>query len=374
MAVLKKVPKLLTGALESDALPGGVPAPHHAKTGQPFEASQSTIKTWRRCRKKYDYAFVQLLEPRKPKLPLIRGTMIGKCLDILAWDRTYPKAKRGWRNALEPFKQEFGRLFDEEKELYGDPIGEVERIVAKYEVIYANDGLTYLTPPGAKNGDPFEIPVRVDLAKGIVFTGHIDKMPRDKQDRVWDLDHKSHKSIPGPEDRYSDLQQVFYQWAMPLAKLHKPAGVIWDYLRTKPPVVPEQLVKGGLSQRQNMDTDYDTYFAEVDRLKLDRRDYVKMHQLLKPRGHMDFYQRVPLPHPSKILVETVVEEARETAIEMKQLGGVSTYRSMDRTCKSCQYFSLCQAEYRGLDANYIRKSEYQVQKDPRHVHLFEGDD
>jgi len=215
--------------------------------------------------------------------------------------------------------------------------------------------------------------VRVDIAPGIVFTGHIDKMPIDKHGRVWNMDHKSHKKIPDPEDRFADLQQVFYMWAMPLSGYPKPSGVIWDYLRTKPPAIPEQLKNGGLSQRQNIDTDYDTYLSEVKRLKLKEKDYPILKEL-KVRGSMDFYQRVQLPMPGKAMVENAVADIQASAVRMKQHGGVRPVRSMDRTCKSCNFYSLCQAEFRGLDASHIRKTEYQIQKDPRHVHLVTEDE
>lgn len=343
------------------------------KTGSPLEVSQSTIKNWRRCHALYDYRFVQLIRRRRPVVQLIRGTMIGKCLDAFALERLNPKKYRAnVDKVLEPYQKEYGKMFAEEQEYYGPILDEVKRIATRYKIIYANDGLKYSHPGG--DGGPFEYPVRVDLAPGIVFTGHIDKMPMDPQGRVWNMDHKTHKSIPEPDDRFRDLQQVFYLWAMPLSGYPKPTGVIWDYLRTKPPVVPEQLVKGGLSQRSNMDTDYETYFGEVKRLGLNPKDYKKMEDLLRPRGHMDFYQRVPLPNPSKDLIANVVADAKTTAIEIKRLGGVDKVRSIDRTCKGCEYYSLCQAEFRGLDASFIRKSDYETNPEPRHVHVMDDND
>src|SRR5690606_6492214 len=160
-------------------------------------------------------------------------------------------------------------------------------IVSRYELIYANDGFTYQV---GKDGLPYELKVEVDIAPGIVFTGHIDKMPMDKQGRIWDLDHKSHKRIPDADARYHDIQQVFYQWAAPLSGYAKLSGVVWDYIRTKPPTIPEWLKRGGLSQRQNMDTDFETYMAEVQRHNLDPADYAETPNRLKARGHIDFYQ------------------------------------------------------------------------------------
>ena len=342
---------------------------HDQDVGDAFEGSQSMAKNWRRCHALYNYRYVQLIRRKRPIVQLIRGTMIGKCLDAMALSRLTQKVVN-FAKVLEPYMKQYGKMFKAEQEHYGDPVGEVQRIAERYQRIYVNDGLTYTK---GKHGDPYEFPVQVDIAPGIVYVGHIDKMPTDKQGRVWDMDHKSHKNIPDTEDRFADLQQTIYQWAMPLSGYPKPAGVLWDYIRTKPPVVPETLVKGGLSQRQNMDTDFETYSAEVVRLKLNPKDYQKMLVPLKARGHMDFFQRVPLPAPSPALVKNVVDDLRTTLIEIKAIGGASMVRSIDYTCKRCEFFALCQAEFRALDSKFIRKTEYEINPDPRHIHFQEED-
>lgn len=344
------------------------------KDGDPFEVAQSTIRSWRRCRAQYDYRYVQLLTRKRPIVQLIRGTMLGKCFDALAANRQAKKPVSSdvtVMRVLQPYIKEYSKLFNDEKEYYGDIINEVERISVKYATIYHDDGLTYLLGP---NKLPYELPVCVELAPGIVFTGHIDKMPEDKHGRVWDMDHKSHKSIPDPEDRFSDLQQVFYQWAMPLSGYPKPTGVIWDYVRTKPPAIPEQLKNGELTKRKNIDTDFDTYMGELSRHDLNPSDYKEILGPLKQRGNMDFFLRVPLPSPSPELIKNVVEDAKASAIEMKKLGGVSKVRTIQRDCKGCEFYAVCSAEYRGLDSSFIRKSEYQINKDPRHIHIMSSED
>lgn len=346
------------------------------KQGDPLEVAQSTIKTWRRCRAQYDYRYVQLLERKRPVVQLIRGTMLGKCFDALALNRSVKiksPVDKVVSFVLDPYIKEYGKLFNEEQEYYGDIIGEVSRIANKYAQVYKDDGFTYLTPPRAvprsPTGHPYELPVRVDLASGIVFTGHIDKMPQDKHGRVWNMDHKSHKNIPDAESRFSDLQQVFYMWAMPLSGYPKPTGVIWDYVRTKPPAIPEQLKNGELTKRKNIDTDYDTYLGEIARLGLNPQDYLEILKPLKERGYIDFFQRVQLPAPNPQLIKNVVEDAKASALEIQQKGGYDKTRTIMRECKSCEFYNLCQAEFRGLDASFIRKTEYQVQKEPRHIHI-----
>jgi hypothetical protein len=157
-------------------------------------------------------------------------------------------------------------------------------------------------------------------------------------------------------------------WAAPLSGYSKLSGVIWDYIRTKPPAVPEQLKNGELTKRKNIDTTYDTYLGEINRLKLNPKDYAEILSQLKPRADMDFFQRIRLPTPGKDLIYNVVHDATETAKEIQRLGGVSKVRSMDRTCKQCEFYSLCSAEFRGHDSDFIRKSEYRINPQPRHDH------
>lgn len=322
-----------------------------------FEVSQSRIKSWRRCHAQYDYRYNQKLERKKPKLQLVRGTMIGKCIDLIVEKRTTPKSKADWKTVLADYEKEYGKYFDEEREYYGDIIGEVRRIVERYEVIYKDDGLVYQPGP-VKGSKPYELEIRHGLLPGIVFTAHFDKYPMDKHKRYWNMDHKTHRSFPDEKARFSDLQLAFYFWLSPLVGLPKPTGIVWDYIRTKPPAIPEELKNGGLSQRKNIDTDYDTYMAEIKKKKLSPADYQEILTQLKPEGHFNFYRRIWLPGPSKTMVENIVRDTKITAQEMKSLSKISKARNMTYQCSGCSYFELCQAEVRGVDSDFIRKTQY----------------
>ena len=281
--------------------------------------------------------------------------MIGDCLDDVVHRRIKPNDTTvHYTETLGKYFNQYRRLFEEEKEYYGDLIGEVSRIIGRYVDVYKDDGLQYHIHEKRSS----EIEIRIPLDDDTVFTGHIDKYPYDKLGRYWVMDHKSHKNIPDEDARYSDLQLVFYYWGAPLAGLPKPTGVLWDYIRTKPPSVPPMLKNGTLTKRQNIDTDYITYLTAIQQNKLDPKDYSDILEKLKAEGSSQFYRRVFLPSPPKQLVESVVRDIRETAQEIRFLEGVSKSRNMSRDCKSCSYFDLCSAEVRGLDTDFIRKTEY----------------
>jgi CRISPR/Cas system-associated exonuclease Cas4 (RecB family) len=249
--------------------------------------------------------------------------------------------------------KEYRVYIREDPENYGDLIQNAEVIFRNYETYYENDGLTYVTS---------EHEVRVQLIEGVEFVAHIDKIVEDGNNLLWVMEHKNHRNIPDTEHRMSDLQTVLYLWAYNQKNKKKPAiGIIWDYLRSKVPAVPEQLVKGGLSQRKNMDTTYETYVAELDRLKLDHAPYQQFLDYLKSQVN-SFYERVYLPM-DVILTEAILDDTRSTAREIKENGLSVADRNLNWQCKSCEFFDLCMAELRGLDSKFIRKSKY-IEEEP----------
>lgn len=315
--------------------------------------SWSKWRTWLRCKRKYWYRYKLRLIRRRPEVPLLRGRIIGECLDARSNDQS-------WGPILAKYQKEFGRLFDEEREEYGDLIGDCKSIIARYAQRYENDGLSYIELPSKdKTRKPYEIAVRVDLGNDLEFLAYIDKVVQDPQDRVWVMDHKSHKNIPDENNRFSDLQLVLYVWGLDRCDYDIPGvtGVIWDYLRTKVPTVPEILKSGALTRRKDLDTDYQTYMNAILENGLDPQQYSEELQRAKA-NESSFFHRVTLPKPPKVMMEQVVDDLRNTATEIKYLSDKLKTRTMDRTCAQCSYFTLCHSELRGLDSEFVKKSEY----------------
>ena len=350
----KKAPKNLAYMTGKEAANMGI---------ETIYVSQSKIKTWRRCHAKHDYRYNQNLEKKRRAVQLFRGSILGECIDSIYARRVNPQAP-GFETVLREYEKEYKKLFQEEREFYGDLIGECRRITLAYEALYAKDGMK---PIVGKDGNPFELELRVPLIPGVIFKGKIDKLFEDRNKRVWLTDHKSHKKIPDLESRFSDIQLVLYYWAVPLTGYKTPDGVMWDYIRTKAPTIPDTLKAGGLSKRANIDTTYETYLAEITRQKLNPKDYKEILDPLKGRGTIDFYQRVQLAKPNPKLVENIVSDARQTALEIQLHGKTSKVRSMSYDCKQCDYYQLCQSDARGLDTAFIRKTDYQPRKEEESV-------
>lgn len=314
------------------------------------ETRYSMVKAYRRCPKSFEYRYVKNLQRTRPSPPLLRGTIIHAMLDVRAIGTGAKKPM----TVLSEYEEKYKALFREEQELYGENfISDIRRIFEGYERTYGTveeDGLIY---------EASEEFVATDLTPDIRYTGHLDKRVVTRRDgRRWILDHKSHRVIPTEEQRFQDYQILMYVWAYnrehPKDKID---GVMWDYIRTKAPTIPEVLKAGGLSQAKNIDTDYYTYTKELTRLRIDPKPYKDFLAALKARSAERFFLRVKLPAPSKAMTEQVVKDFRETSVIMNNL---KVYpRTMTRDCSFCDFYRLCNAELRGLDAAFIQKTEYE---------------
>jgi hypothetical protein len=324
-----------------------------------FETGYSKVRSARRCWKQYDYKYNQNLQRRRPAPPLIRGTIIHEMLDARArLSMGQKKLPDGTPldtipQILAKYEKKYGTLFREEREEYGETfMADIKRVIDSYERTYLEDEFKF---------EASEEEVETQLTKDIVFKGHLDKRLVDERGRRWIMDHKTHKSIPDENARFADYQILLYLWAY--NREHPKAqadGILWDYLRTKAPTIPEQLKNGQLTQRANLDSDYATYAKELRRLKLDPKPYMLFMEELKKRSARKFFLRVPLPAPPKVMVDSVVSDFKVTSIAMAN--ATVFPRTMTKDCSWCEYYKLCMSELRGLDASFVRKAEYEEKK------------
>ena len=315
--------------------------------------SHSRLKTWRRCQMQHHYRYYQGLRRIRKGVPLVVGTAVHAMIEA--------HHERGdWSPELEAFRQEYDKLFREEQAELGDLPSTCGDIVAGYFEAYKDDGLLY---PKRRRNRSTEIEVRVDLDATTQFIGYVDAFPQDSQGRNWVMDHKTCKNIPDEETRFADLQLVTYHWLLPQLGYPVPDGVIWDYIRTKPPTKPEVLKNGTISKAKSIDTTYGVYMQTVKEVLGEDAppEYEEFAQTLVGREEK-FYRRIFLPNPPKAMVDSVVRDIMATTAEIRFLGPNAQVRSMSRDCKQCSYYSLCQAEVRGLDSDYIRKTEFTVKE------------
>lgn len=328
-----------------------------------IRVSHSRIKTWRRCQKAHHYKYYEGLRRVTKKRPLYLGSSVHSLIEGFI--------ERGnWDAEMAYLRKEYNKLFLEEKAELGNIPLQAEQIVKGYFQYYREDGFKY---PKRMRGRRTELPLNFYITDQIQFIGFIDAYPIDGQGLSWLEDHKTCKRIPDEETRYNDLQLLLYYWALPRIGQPKPDGVLWDYLRTKEPTVPEKLKSGGISKSAKIDTTYDVYMDTVEQnLGAEALpDYEEFAETLRG-NEQRFYRRIHLPNPPDIMVDTVVEDVIKSAREILDYGRDATVRSMSRECKMCDFYNLCHSEIRGLDTEFILKTEYV--KEQRHGNTTETDD
>ncbi len=309
--------------------------------------SQSKIKSWRECKRRYYYAHVLKLQRKRKPRPLLRGTIIHEMIEARI-------EKRDPWAVYEAAMEKHENLFIEEIEEFGDLPTELRLLMEGYFAYYKRDPLSYQRFNGRRAEWQFE----VELAKGIVLKGRLDTVGTTKDRLRWLVEHKSHKQIPMSEFKFTDIQSVLYTWVMPIIGMKPADGVCWDYIRAKAPTLPQLTDKTGeMSRRANIDTTWAVYRQALIDNDLDPRDYKDMQETLRGK-EADWYRRVYLP-VSKHVQDTVVGETITTAKEIRRRAGKDKTRTIAKHCDWCQFSDLCRAELTGIDSDYIRKTNFE---------------
>lgn len=332
-----------------------------------LELSVSKVKKWRSCQQAFDYRYVDKLRPKRKAVALRRGSWIHSCLEARG------KGEE-WLGVIKKLKkEEYDPLFLEEKVELGDLPTEVFRIMrayhqtwqrvdAEYEVLRVEQDFMIRLPK-----TPF------------VLTGKIDMIIKHKASgQVWCVEHKTMaKGIPTEEFRVTDIQTAIYDWVLEQLAPHigfdkkDIAGVIFDYIKTKPPTIPEVLKNGQMSQRK-IDTDRWTYLACLKKAGLDPKDYT---EFMKKLDENIFFMRIPMAKNPK-MVKKILTEFINSGRQIEALSGKCVARNLNFTCDrpKCEYRDLCLADLQGANLEFLIKNLYERSDDDGKETESESDD
>lgn len=306
--------------------------------------TNSTLKTYQRCKRMYWYKVDRKLSPNTSPLPMKRGVWLHELLQ--AYYQT-----GDWRPRLKELKSEYDRMFDEEKEMYGDLPEACRRIMTSYEYNYQDED-SQMEVIAAEEA------IEVSMGKHR-YELKFDLISEDEYGR-WLWEHKSHKSLPRSDYRFLDVQTARYVWALNKdGRYGEITGVIWNYLRMKPPTVPKILKNGTISTRK-IETDLHTYLEVVRDNHLDPKDYRDVLLMLK-NSRNPFFVRERVPKP-KAVIEELVKEAVYTANEIER--GYKPIRSIERSCEfQCSYKDICITDLYGGDSAQVIRDKYHIREE-----------
>ncbi len=296
------------------------------------------IRSYQRCKRQYDYKFVQGLVPKRTGLPLKRGSWLHELLEA-------KYTTGGWRAKHEELSTEFMRLFEEEREYYGDLPAICEHLMESYDFYYRveDEDLRWYS---------IEKDYEVEMPHGHTLRFRIDGLVEDSWG-IWLAEHKSHKTLPEDDYRFIDMQTARYVWGVQKVEGIELTGVLWNYICTTEPKKPKILKSGALSSRK-IRTDLFTFVTTLRENDLDPRDY--RDDILRLKHHNEFFMRQRVPKPKKV-IETLVKDAIITADEIER--GFSPVRSIDRSCSyMCPFLNLCITDLYGGDSREIIETQY----------------
>lgn len=340
--------------------------------------THSMLKQWAGCKKATQYKYVDRLKKRlanERDKPLRRGTWMH-----LLFQEYY--AGRDWKAMHTKLSQQFGQLFDEEREALGDLPRECAQLMRSYLWHY-----------GANKDDPMHGWDVLEVEKTLecawpdapdgdrIYRGRVDLLVRDEFG-LWIVDHKTHKTLPDTTFRLLDPQSALYIWAAWENGLEV-RGFIWNYVRTKVPTVPTLAYEGKANERLSVaaiDTDYPTYYLGLKALgRLD--DPVGRAKLRELRSHRYEFGKVQTStfFRREILEKDEAMVARVVGAAMRSRDAMHAYdfgvthptkgdnyiresveRSTGRPCQWCDYKDLCTTDLFGGNSRLIRKQQFRV--------------
>lgn len=299
--------------------------------------TNSQSKTYLRCPQQYDYKFRQLLTPRRVALPLERG---GWLHDLL--EAHYEGGD--WKAAHAARTLEFMRMFEEEREYYGDLPRACENIMRSYLHWWrdADEEFKVIT---------VEQKFECDLPNGNLLVFKVDGIIENDYG-LWLMEHKSHKKIPNDAHRFIDMQSSRYVWALQQLGWDI-QGVMWNYIRTKEPSKPKLLKSGERLSAAKCDTDLFTYVRALKEYGLNPRDY--RDKIISLKENNTFFRREYVPKPRQVM-ETLVRDIDNLAGKIEDERGEPPLRNITYDCAHhCDFLQLCMTELYGGDGDQVRK-------------------
>lgn len=320
--------------------------------------SHSELKTYQRCPKQWEYKYDQRLVPKAKSKPLYLGNWVHRALQTHYTDGD-------WKIGHQEYVNDWNRLFQEERDALRTKRGKislppfpeiVERIMRSYVWYNRDEGWEVVAVE-----QEFEVdtPLVIDGVRQ-KFKGIIDLIVKDQDSLNWIIDHKTASNIPEPTSFHGmDPQLMLYPWGAKRAWNMDVAGIIYNYVKSKPPTIPQLTKSTQQISKRKIVTDYPTY---VRFLKQNGYDPADFQEELRPlRKKSAFLRRYKYPR-EKVVTTEIVKDALATVKKLRK--PERHIRVITRDCsRMCSYFNICRAELNGFNTEMMRKQHFTIKED-----------
>lgn len=315
-----------------------------------FEFSQSKVKKWRQCHACYYNRYVEGLKRKKKPRPLQFGTMVHEMLEAdLNGDDPW--------EVLEEFKKKQGKLFAAEIEEYGDIVEDCRLIMEAYFDFYKGDK----TRPIRYHKQNAEHWLEVPMGEEMLFVMKIDGFARTPNKLRWILEHKTFSRKPNDDDRWRNLQSAVYIRACQMLGMKPFDGIMWNYIKSKAPKIPQILKSGDLSIR-DIDTLPSVVKTVMEKHGIEESDNTE-ELMRRAESNLNTYFFRVFSTVNEGIVDQVFGDFIESATEMMEQHGHKKDRNIGMHCSWCDYEPLCRATLTGGDVDFVKEREYVCSKD-----------
>lgn len=337
--------------------------------------SVSQLQTFLSCKKKWEYNYIENIKPRVERAYLTIGKLCHKGMQVAMQKMWATQAQvdedlTDWFqdvldvgiNAMcEDFDEYIAGtpLLDEElpefNQILVDAVNVFKQALVefepwKYEVVSVCKN-HQLTPA-------LELHFKVPCPPTRGLHGYIDAILRDKETGfTWCVDYKFRKSLSPDDDEVYNIQNAVYSYACQKMGIDITGTMTWQHVNT--PAADPAILKNGTISRAKIKTTWAHFEQFCREHGQDPQDYyLEMEEKLRDiewcRPTLEYRNPETI---QRIWNECVIPVAR--AVKSAHNKKAVNFRSLyPWNCKMCQYQSLCQAELRNHDANFVRQNEY----------------
>jgi hypothetical protein len=322
--------------------------------------SYSDIDTYLTCPKKYSFRAIEGLQRKKRAVALFDGINAHEWLRVF-----FTVLQQGWSkdhawNAVlgavnKAYEENKNIRFEDEDVEVRDRIEETLVWIEGYCNQYAEDWEILHVEE--------EFIIMLDTGEVISFTP--DLVVRDRNDRVWIVDHKTTSATPTAGMPFGDTQALLYYSGVK-ALYPDVAGFIFNRIRKKVPVQP-RLTKTGdkrVADLKRIDTTYGLLknFLEENGLMDDEAHRVWLAQLRDESSRWFWTETVYVnDHVEASIIEDVSITLQHMALA-RATGQYQRHLHEDRgwgSCSRCPFQRLCHAQQVGWNTEDIIAEDYE---------------
>lgn len=243
----------------------------------------------------------------------------------------------------------------EQRELLTRALGVFEEALEEF------DPLRWLPVTVVRGGEAvpaLELHFLIPCADSDGMHGYIDAVLRDLETgQTWCVDYKFRRTLAADDDERFNLQNAVYMMACRRMGIDVAGTMTWQ--RYNAPSAVPRINQDGSASRAKIRCTWPRYRRFLEEAGLDPADYKDMEGKLADVEMCRATREVRSDHMvDQVWDQVVAPSARSIMASLDYEDGREIPSLDPWTCRMCSFQSLCQAELRGYDVQYVLESEY----------------